>query len=249
MGKKIVNDAELKETENGFIIISEKNEGGDPEFGRNFDYEVVFNYKGKVGQFLKSSWGDNEVIHILYDGCIYKRAYTNGEIEERSTFTDCYDAGFVIAATKEFGVHVRTEDELAEIWEKENPKSEEEDDVRDFVTLTFSRTFPNLKRGLWSARKMSDSLREMTYFIESKDSHTLKGVVKAFADAYVGERNNNNPTMEVTPDYVLITSASGYNTLKFESFSGEIRLTWTVKSSSGGGNSSRAATKHGWGAQ
>ena len=246
MGKDIILNAETPETENGFIILSEIQEGDDPDFGNNFNLEVYFNYRGKTGQYLKSSRGDDCWVHLLYDGCKFSHTHKDGETTTLSSFTDPYDTNFLSDARKEFEFNFLTEDELEGRWELEHPEAEPEEDVNDFVTLSYSRSFSDLKRGLHSARKMSFSLRDMTWF-EGKVPESLKEFGKAFLEAYYGEdQSGPYPTMEVTPDYLKITSASGYNSLKVEEFFGETRLTWTVSSSRGGVSSKRAAEKHGW---
>lgn len=239
----------LFENENGFIIISETQKEKCIEGGDSFRSKVVFLYKGKKGDVIRVASDDYSLFSIYYDRCRYTRSETkNNEVKESSHFTRLYDEDFVRDAAKEFGSPICTEDDLEERWEKENPEPSDEAEAPKNITLSFTRSFPDMKRGLYSVRKLSTSLKGLTFFLQNKGLASINDVAMLLVIFHSHSSSHDLPSLELTSDYVRITSPCGNNSLKFEDTtgSGSFRITWDTHVGVSGFAYQRAAKKHGW---
>lgn len=238
----------LFENENGFIILSETQKEKGIEGGDSFRSKVVFLYKEKKGDVIKDTSEKSSYFSLYYDKCRYTRSINeNGVISETSLFTRAHDEDFVRDAAKEFGCPICTEDDLEDRWEKENPPIGESREPRN-VTLSFTRNFTTLKRGLHSARKLSMDMASLTSFLNHISVSSMYDIAKALVLNHAHSHSHELPTLELSPDYLRITAANGRHSLKIEELlgSGMTRMTWTIVAGQHGSIYQRTAKKHGW---
>ena len=241
----------LFENENGFIILSSKQRNLEGKDGKSIGSKAVFMYRGKQGDVILDTSDNHWFFSIYYDKGRYTRSVKNDvEVEESSLFTRLHDEDFVRDAGKAFGVPICTEDDLEERWEKENPKPEEYNKAPMNVTLSFTRSFSSLKRGLYSASKLSPYSEGLISFLNPTSANSIYDMANALVAHLSRPDNHYLPTLELTPDYLRVTTAYRHESLKFEERSNSDRVlrTWTVVVDKYGSMYQRAAKKHGWNA-